>query len=269
MSVSAISSYVKTHERLLIVIIIVALLGWGTNKGLNIYGGSEQSKVTSLQTQLDGTKQQAAAAQQSATDAKTAAQVTAAQANQDKVASVAVITALSQQNASLSNQIIQRGQQTQKQQTTDLNATIPELSTRFKSLVPNVIPTDVVVAADGKTVNIGQDTAEKSIAQLELVPSLQADNSALTTQVKNGQTELDSLQKTLDSQSSLTDAQAKVIAAQDSYATLLATEQKQSDAVWQGKLDVEKTNTKKAYLKGFKWGAITGFIGGLFAGHAL
>lgn len=263
------STYIKTHERLLIVILVVALLGWVSNKGLNIYEGYEQNKLTSLQAQLDGTKQQAAAAQQSAQDAKTAAQVTAQQANQDKAASAAMISALSQQNANLSNQILQRGKQTQQQQAVDLSASIPELGARFKALVPNVNPADVAVAADGKTVTIGQDTAEKTIAQLELVPSLQADNSDLTQQVKNGQDMLSSSQKALGSQSDLTTAQQKVIDAQDKYNTLLETQLKQSDAVWQEKVDIEKTNTKKAFLKGFKWGAITGFIGGLFAGHAL
>jgi hypothetical protein len=263
------SNYIKTHERLVIVMLVVILIGWGANKGLNIYQGYEQNKVTALQAQLDGTKQQAAAAQQSASDAKTAAQVTAVQANQDKVASAAMISALSQQNANLANQITQRGTQTKQQQAVDLSASITDLGLRFKSLVPNVNPADIAVAADGKTVTIGQDTAQKALAQLELVPSLQADNGDLTQQVKNGQDMLASSQKALDSESNLTTAQQKVIDAQDKYTTLLETQQKQSDAVWQEKVNVEKTNTKKAYLKGFKWGAITGFIGGLFVGHSI
>lgn len=205
------STYIKTHERLLIVVIVVILIGFVSNKGLNIYEGYEQGKLTNLQAQLDGTKQQAAAAQQSAQDAKTAAQTTAIQASQDKAASAALISALSQQNANLANQIAQRGKQTQQQQAADLTASLPELGQRFKTLVPNVNPADVSVAADGKTVTIGQDTAQKTIAQLELVPSLQADKDDLSQQVKNGQDMLASSQKALDSQSSLTSAQQKEI----------------------------------------------------------
>jgi hypothetical protein len=264
----AISGYIKTHERLILVVLALALLGWVTNKGLNIYEGYEQGKLTNLEAQLNATKVQAAAAQQSAQDAKAAAQTTALQAAQDKAALAAMITALSQQNANLANQIIQRGKQTQQQQTADLNASIPDLTKRFQTLVPGVNPADVTISPDGKTATIGQDTAQKTVAQLELVPSLEADKTDLEQQVKNGQDMLASSQKALDSQSSLTAAQQKVIDAQDKYNGLLEVQLKQNDAKWQEQVNIEKTNTKKAYLKGFKWGAVFGFIGGLFVGHS-
>lgn len=267
--IGKVSSYVKAHERLVIVVLCLIVLGWATNKGLNIYQTYEQGKLTGLQQQLDSTKQQAAAAQQSALDAKNAAAATATQAAQDKAASAALISALSQQNANLANQIIQRGKQTQQQQTTDMSSTIPELAQRFQALVPGINPADIKVAENGATAQIGQDTAQKTVAQLELVPSLQADKADLQQQVNNGQQELAASQKALDSQSALTTAQQKVITAQDSYSGLLEKQISQADSVCQAQIKIEKANTKKAYLKGFKWGAIFGFIGGFFAAHAL
>lgn len=266
--IGKVSSYVKTHERLAIVVLCLIVLGWATNKGLNIYQTYEQGKLTGLQQQLDSTKQQAAAAQQSAQDAKNAAAATATQAAQDKAASAAVISALSQQNANLANQIAARGRQTQQQQATDMTSTIPALTQRFQALVPNLNPADVAIAPDGKTATIGQDTAQKTVAQLELVPSLQADKTDLEQQVKNGQDMLASSQKALDSQSSLTSAQQKVIDAQDKYNGLLEKQITQADSVCQAQIKVEKAKTKKAYLKGFKWGAIVGFISGVFVGHS-
>lgn len=268
-SIAGISNYVKTHERLLIVVLGLAVAGWIGSKGLDIFQNYEQGKLTKLEQQLQQTQQQAAAAQQAAIDAKSAAAQTALTAAQDKAASAALISALSQQNANLANQIVQRGKQTQQQQQQDLNASIPELGKRFEALVPNVNPADVKIAPDQKSVTIGQDTAQKTVAQLELVPSLQADKKDLEQQVKNGNDMLAGSQKALESQSKLTDAQAKVIDAQDKFTGLLQTQIKQGDAVCEEKVAIEKTKTKKAFLRGFKWGAITGFIGGLFAGHAV
>jgi hypothetical protein len=268
-TVAAVSGYIKTHERLLIVVLCLIFTGWVTNKGLTIYQGYEQGKLTNLEQQLNETKQQTAAAQQSAQDAKNTAQVIAVQATQDKAASATLIASLSQQNASLASQIVKRGNQTEQQQQVDLTTSIPGLDVRFKVLVPNVNPADVHVSPDGKTVSIGEDTAQKVVSQLELVPPLQGDKKDLEAEVKNGQDMLASSQKALDTQSKLTDAQQKVIDAQDKYNGLLETQLKQADAVCQEKVNIEKTNTKKAYFKGFKWGAVAGFIAGVFTGHAL
>jgi len=143
------------------------------------------------------------------------------------------------------------------------------LAQRFQSLVPGLNPADIKVAENGVTAQIGQDTAQKTVAQLELVPSLQADKTDLEQQVKNGQDMLVSSQKALDSQSNLTTAQQKVIDAQDKYNGLLEKQIAQGDAACQAQIKIEKTNTKKAYLKGFKWGLITGFLSGIFVGHSI
>jgi hypothetical protein len=134
-------------------------------------------------------------------------------------------------------------------------------------LVPGINPADIRVSENGATAQIGKDTAQKTVAQLELVPSLQADNKDLQQEVKNGQDMLVSSEKALESQTKLTEAQQTVISTQDKLTSLLQTEIGKADAVCEAKVNVEKTNTKKAYMKGFKWGLITGFIGGIFTGH--
>lgn len=264
----AISAYVKAHERLLIVVLALVVGVWGVNKGLNIWQDFEQGKLTKLEQQLQQTQQQAAAAQQAAIDAKAQAATIAMQATQDRAASAALISALTMENANLQRAMADRAKQTQQQQQHDLNASIPELGKRFVELVPDVNPKDIQVAKDEKSVTIGEDTAQKTVAQLELIPKLQADTVDLQKQIKNGEDMLAGSQKALDSQVKLTDAQQKIIDAQDKFTGLLQLQIKQADSVCQEKVAIEKTKTKKAFLRGFKWGVITGFIGGIFTGHA-
>src|SRR5208337_22852 len=205
---------------------------------------------------------------QAAADAKAAAIATQQQAAQDKAASAEIISALTVQNAALTKNIVDRDKQTQQQQQIDLTSTIPELGKRFLALVPNINPADMKVADDQKSVTIGQDTAQKTAAQLELIPDLQADVKNLQTEVANDATMLASSQKALDSESKYADIMAKTEAAEEKYAALLQTQIDQGDKLCNEKIDIEKTKGKKSFLKGGTFGTIFGFILGV-AAHAI
>lgn len=256
-------TFLKDHERLVIVVILALFGVFGFYKVQSMLQDYHTAKETQLEQQLAATQTQTKVAQDAAVAAQ--AQVVAAQqaAAQDKAAAAAIISAISSQNAQLTKNIIDRDKATQTQQGKDLQATIPELGERFVQLVPAVQSSDIKVAADNKTVTIGQDTAQKTVAQLELIPQLQEDKKDLQTQVTNGQSEVGALQKALNSMSTLVDTETKLVASQETVNGLLQKQIGQSDGVWQQKLDVEKGKTRKAYLKGFGIGAVVGFIGGL------
>ena len=165
---------------------MIAILVFGVfafYKGDSILQTYQQNKATQLEAQLQQTQQQAAAALQAAADAK--AQVAQVQqaAAQDRATAAAIIQAVTAQNAALNKAMSDRDKQTQQQQQIDLSASIPELGKRFLALVPNLNPADIKVADDQKTVTLGQDTVQKTAAQLELVPQLQQDKKDLQTWV--------------------------------------------------------------------------------------
>jgi chromosome segregation ATPase len=266
-------TWLKTHETLVIVLVIALTFAWGTNKCVSAWSQHEQNKdnaqLAALQAQLDATRQQAnASLQQIAALQTTVTQVKSA-ADADKAEAKAVVAALTAQNVALTKLITQRDAATQQQQAADLTLPIPELAKRFTALVPNINPADIHVAPDNQTVTIGKDTAEKTTARLELIPDLQQDNQNLQTEVAAGQTALASVQKALDAESQLADVQAKLIAVQTTTIALLQTEVKQANGVCEEKLNIEKGKTKKAWLNGFKWGFIGGAIVGLVVEHRL
>lgn len=267
MNIPAIT-FLKEHERLVIVVLVLVFGFWGVGRGLDAVKSYQENKASKLEQQLAQTQQQAAAAQQAALDAKTQVLASQTVAAQDKAASAAIIQALSAQNAALNKAMVDRGQQTQKQQQTDLTASIPELGKRFITLVPSANPADIKVAADQKSVTIGEDTAQKTVAQLELVPQLQQDKKDLQTEVDNANKETESVQKALNSETRYADTEANLVAAQEKFSALLQKTIDQGDKVCDAKIAIEKTNTKKAFMKGFKIGGILGFIAGIFGGHA-
>jgi len=248
-------TFLKQHENLLITLILCAALLWGVGKGLSAWQAHDQMQVNQLEKQVADDKAQLAQANQNVAEVK-------AQAAADKAASAQMVAAMAAQNAALNTAIQARDKQTQTQQQIDLHASIPALSQRFMALVPGINPADMKVAPDAKTVTIGQDTAEKTVAQLELVPQLQQDNKDLQTEIKNMQGELASLQgynTTLEG----------VVAAEDKQVALLEKAAADSDKACDAKVALEKAKGRRSFLRGLKIGVVVGFFGGLFASHSL
>jgi len=254
------SKYLLTHEKLIIIILVLAAICWGISKGYDLYDKHDQRQETALQQQLDASKAQLATSNQQIATIQAAATQAQQAAAQDKATATAVITAVTAQNAALVKAMNARQQATQQQQQVDLSASIPDLAKRFVTLVPGINPTDIKVAPDEQTVTIGKDTAEKTTAQLELVSQLQQDKKDLQTEVDNGQKEVGSLQKALDSESKVVDIQTQLIAAKDVNIALLTKIGTQSDAVCDARIKVEKDNTRHALWKGGKWGTVVGAV---------
>jgi hypothetical protein len=247
--------FLETHEKLIITVLVCIALLWGVHMGLNAWEKHDaknvtalQAQVTALQTQVAQTDQQRVAEQQQAAQALTAANT--------------VVAAVTTQNKLLTQQQAARDKQTQNQQQIDLHATIPQLSQRFAALVPGTDPADIKIAPDNQTVTVGSDTAEKTVAQLELIPELQGDLKDETQKNTGLQSEFNVEQTyalTLEHEITTGD---KEIALDDK---LLAS----SDQLCQAKVNLEKTKTKKAFLKGLGIGGAIGYIGGLITAIGL
>ncbi len=248
-------TFLKAHENLLITVIVCIALLWGVSKGLSAWQAHDQMQLNQLEKQVADDKTQLVQASQNVAEVK-------AQATADKAASAQMVAAMAAQNTALNTAIQNRDKQTQTQQQTDLHASIPALSQRFMTLVPGINPADMKVAPDAKTVTIGQDTAEKTVAQLELVPQLTQDNKDLQTEIKNMQGELASVQ-------GYNTVLEGVVAAEDKQVALLEKAATDSDKACDARVEVEKVKGKRSFFRGLKIGVVVGFLGGLFAGHSL
>jgi|SRR5271157_5763841 len=246
-------AWVKAHEKLLIVAIVVlaGLHFWSV--GINEWEKHEQRNVNAMQAQLNADKQASAAA-----DAQRQQDATVAAA--DKAALQQVISTAQAQNAALIASIQARDKATSTQQQVDLHASITDLSKRFSNLVPGVNPTDIAISKDGNTVTVGTDTAEKTVAQLELVPGLQAD-------LKDTQSQVTNLQSELKSMTTYNSALETLVAVDDKELALLNKQLLDADKSCDAKLGLEQAKTKKAFVKGLKVGGVIGFLAGLFLGH--
>jgi hypothetical protein len=248
-------TWAKTHEKILIIALCLGVFVHFYSKAASLWVTHEEHNYQAMKAQSD-------AAKQAQVVAEADRQQAILQSAQDHASMQAAITAAQAQNAALLKEMQARDKATQQQQQVDLHATIPELSSRFASLVPNTDPKDIVIAPDQKSVTVGTDTAEKTVAQLELVPTLQADVKTEQQVVKSTESELKATQvysTTLEHEITIDgkdiDSLNKVIAADDKTC--------------QAQVNVEKAKNKGSFLHGFKWGFITGAITGLVSGHWL
>ena len=216
------SAFVKAHEKMAIIVLAAFLLfhfyssaisAWVHHDDINAAKSNAVAKVDD--TQNNAIQQQLAVMQ---------AQINA----QSKVINLAVAA---------------RTQQTQAQVKTDSTLPLMDLATRW-SVVLSLPPADFT--ADANSITVNDTAAHATVAALEQVPTLTANDAALTTEVT--------------SQNALLAKQTDAI--QSCNVDLTAEKKAHTDDV-----KALKAQNKKSWLRGFKFGVITGFIGGLFAGH--
>lgn len=238
---SGISDFLKTHERLLIVVIAILASVYVVQKyfdfSSNIANKQEQSDQLKLQEQM--------AAQQAATLA--AQQATSAAQNAQQ-AYQQLVQNMSAQNAAIISAISQRNAETITQQKTDATLPQPELADRMASLAkvdPNTI-------TPGPTsMQLTYPSAVAVTQQLELVPTLQTNLASLQITDKNKDSELSSCNDTL----AAVNIQALSLQHQvDTDKTVLAQQIKTDAAA----LDAEKKAARKSKIKIFFEGVLTG-----------
>jgi hypothetical protein len=230
-------AWLRAHERIVIVAMVIALSAWGLQKWDNHAAAAADTR--------------AAIADAHAADVdKTAAQSVAIlqQALAEKNATNAL---LAQENAALASAISSRQTTVIVQQKTD--ATLPPTALAQKiATLSGAPPAEVTI--DGDAVRLGRN-ASVSVAQtLELVPVLQANLKDETTIAQNTQTSLDNANS--------------IISQVDGVITDLNAVHAADSAKCTADLNQVKADAKKNNFKWFKRGFIVGFLGGLYA-HAL
>jgi Tfp pilus assembly protein FimV len=170
---SASLSWLKVHERLIIVILVLAVSGWLGNHWLNNRAEVADQKVVAAQQALDAQK--------------TANTQLAAQVQQTTAQYQAMVNSLTQQNSQLTSAMQSRTVVLQQQQTVDKTLPLPDLGTRWSTLA-NLQPGDLTATTSG--VNLTDAGARATVSTLEQVPALTSNLADETKVADNRQAEV-------------------------------------------------------------------------------
>lgn len=166
--------WIKKHERILIVLMCLVAGVWVGNRWID-----NSASKTSIVAALSAQQLQ---------DMKATNKQQADQTQQATTLYQQTITALTQQNASLSAAVAARNAGLSNQQTKNNTAPLPILAQRWKQLV-ELQDGDLAASPNGITVSDAGSRA--TVNQLERVPVLEADLVDTQNVADNRQTELD------------------------------------------------------------------------------
>lgn len=223
---ATLSSYVKAHERLLIFVLGIILVWFVSGKIQDVIARHDAANLSAAQATL--------AAQ---TDAN---KTLAAQVAQQAVAFSALQETVGRENAALAAQNASLISALAARQKADNSLTLPELVTRWYTLVP-----EVKLSQTPTGLQIDEAGAHATVAALEQIP-------ALTSQLANSQAE------TKNVNSLLAAATGQVSTLNDRVSGLIL-QQADSDKVCQAEIKVVKDAASKSKRRYF----IAGFIAGL------
>ena len=228
-------SWIKTHERLIIVFMVLLFGAFLGNKWLDTSAAKTAAAATF-------------AAQQAA-EAKQSASVAAQQAVQVQQQYQAMLEVLQKQNAALAQAVTQRDAILGQQQTADRVMTPTQLTQRWAALVPSTMP---IATPTGVTVSTAD--AQSTVVQLENVPVLTQNLKDETAIAANLQSELE--------------AQGKVVAEDNTLISALNTEIAANDKACKAEVASVKADARKGKVRWFKIGYVAGLVSGLWLGHA-
>lgn len=227
--------WLRAHERLIILMLILAVGAFGLSKYFDVDAARKDAKYVA-QEQIVANDKQNSAAQAIAT-AQMQSQYTA------------LVQALATQNAALGASIAQRTASQKAQVITDQTLPLPGLAARWNTLLPTVTPT---VTTNGVTLN--EQGVRDTVSQLELVPALQGN---LADEIKIAQAYQQEAQKA--------DALVNIESAQIAGLKTQIVDETKANAA---EVAAVKAEGKKNSMKWFKRGFGLGFLSGLFVGHA-
>jgi hypothetical protein len=184
---------------------------------------------------------------------ETNAKIAALQVKTDDGQTVALqtqVTTLQKQiastNAALVAAIALRNTQTQQQQTIDQTLPLPALAIRWESLA-QLQPTDISTTDTPGQLTINDAGSRATVQLLEDVPTLQANLKAEQTIIDND---------------------VLIMSKQSDLITQLNKDLTDEKASHVADVKLEQAKGKRSFIRGLKIGAVIGFIGGLFVGHA-
>lgn len=231
-------SWLQRHERIVIVALVLLVGGFLGNKALNYDSAMKDAKVVALTQVVAQDKQNVSNL--------------ALQASQAQAVYQTTLDATTKLNAQLSASNAQLSASMRKNQTVDATLALPALGQRLEVLVPSA-QGGVTATTSGISLN---DTASRGVVSaLEQVPVLtaQLENE---TQVAQNNADLVVQGKALND---------------TLYDEIDGLNKSVVDITAQGKAEVaaEKVKTKKAFIKGLKYGFVAGFAAGAYIVHAL
>lgn len=238
-NVASAQTWLQAHEKLVIVVLLVALSGWLGTKWVNHLATADQQKNAVTQQQLSDQK---------TADAQLAAQVAQTDAQLKDLAAQVM-----QENAQLANAITQRNDALVVQQATDQKMTNPQVAQRWQQVVPTASPNSVTPTDSG--VSVTQQAARATVADLEKIPVLQKNVGDL-------QTENDNITKQLDLTNALNTQMVTQIGG-------LNLQIKDEESACKTQVAALKSADRKSKLKWFGIGFATGFVSGVWVTHAL
>jgi flagellar biogenesis protein FliO len=231
-------SWLQRHERMIIVILVLLAGSWGLQHFLNNQAAAAEARATIAEKALEA--QKAVTAQNALQTAQVESQY------------LAMVDALTKQNASLAASVAARQGVLQQTQTQNKALPLPELGKKMQVLA-NIGDTDITASTAGITLN--QLGAVAVVNTLEQVPVLLADNKDLSTIANNKQAEVDS------ANGLITTLHTQV----DGLNLQITT----GDTACKAEIASVKASARKGKLAWFKIGFVTGFLGGVFTGHSL
>ena len=234
--VSTTESWLKSHERIVCLFLILLVAGYGLNRYFDYSAAKADAR--------------AVAAEQVAADAKANAAALASQSAVQAQQYQALVTALATQNASLAQSIASRQAALPVQQATDARLPLTDLATRLQTMGNAPVGSVSVI---GDKIDLTQLGAVAVTQTLEQVPILSGN---LADEIKIAQNKQQELEKS-DLLAAGLDAQIVGLNTQLSDQTKACTAQ----------VAAVKADGKKNSAKWFKRGFIVGFVSGLW-GHA-
>lgn len=162
------SNFIKLHERLIIIVLVLAVLGFLTHEYLTHAAAVDDKKAQ----QADQVLQQQ----------KTVNDQLAVQVKSQEDVLTQLVAQVSQENAQLIAAIQTRTQTTIVQQAKDKTLPIPDLVTRWNGLA--ALPASDITNTTAGLI-ITEDGARQTVSQLELVPTLQQNLSDSQTIISN------------------------------------------------------------------------------------
>lgn len=230
-------SWLQRHERMVICALVLMVAMFLGNKWLDSSAAKAQA--------------QASVAAQLASDAKLSAQQAATQAAQTQAQYQAMVDMYAKQNAVLATAITNRDAILGKQQTAVQTAPLTDVAQQWQIAIGG--QGDITSGTTG--LNISSDGSRRTLSMLLEVPVLKSDLDDELAVGKNTQFELDDANK--------------AIAANSTLITTLNAEIKADDAQCKADVKAVKATANKSKVKWFKIGFVTGFVSGLWAGHAV
>ena len=227
------TSWLKTHERLIIVFLVLAFGTWGLRQYLGYQANVAKMHVTVMDQTL--VAQKALDAQQAIHTAQTVSQYQN------------MVNTLAMQNATLAAAITSRNAGLGGQRATDTQLPLSTLGNRLQTLGNAPLGS---VSNTGTTVTLTQPATLAVVETLEAVPVLSANLTNETTIAQNEAAEINKANGALA---------AQVNQINSLQITL-------TDQTKQCKLDIAaiKKVNRKQKLDWFLRGVVTGFVGGLF-----